>query len=212
MYMRTKILNLHSFAIVYPRTAESRSEKDIPTSSEKENKRTRISCADGHKKRTQGALASKSQGAAPPHGERREIDWTAVNRLPLSLKKSEILRGYRVFSRVIAEGRSLQRGAVRCFVTREPIVGGSLRVGFSVSRGVRKATDRNRARRWMKESYRKNKALLTTEPQAASENVMVVFLCTSQVALARGKTTQETIEQSIIALLTELRRQVLERP
>lgn len=113
---------------------------------------------------------------------------------------------------MIAEGRSFQRGIVRCFVLREAIVGGSLRVGFSVSRSVRNATDRNRARRWMKESYRKNKALLTTEQLPASENLMVVFLCTSQITLARGKTTHETIEQSIIALLTELRRQVLERP
>jgi hypothetical protein len=64
----------------------------------------------------------------------------------------------------------------------------------------------------MKESYRKNKALLAIEPRVASENVMVVFLCTSQIALARGKTTQATIEQSIIALLAELRRQLLERP
>jgi ribonuclease P protein component len=131
-----------------------------------------------------------------------------VNLLRLSLKKSEILRGYGVFSRVIAEGVSFQRGAVRCFVVRYPHREGSLRAGFSVSRNVRNAADRNRARRWMKESYRKNKVILTAEPLATTETVMVVFLCTARSRSVHNATARSPIEQSIVALLKDLRFQL----
>ena len=127
-----------------------------------------------------------------------------MNPLRLSLKKSEILRGYGVFSRVITEGQSLQRGAVRCFVVRDPRREGSLRVGFSVSRSVRNAADRNRARRWMKESYRKNRALLTAEPLPTTEAIMVVFLCTAPPQSVHNATARSPIERSIVALLKDL--------
>jgi ribonuclease P protein component len=135
-----------------------------------------------------------------------------VNPSRLSLKKSEILRGYRIFSRVITEGLTLQRGAVRCFVVRDAHQKGSLRVGFSVSRNVRNAADRNRARRWMKESYRKNKVLLGAGPLQTNEAVMVVFLCTAHSRTVHNATARSPIEQSIVALLKDLHLQLAEKP
>jgi ribonuclease P protein component len=131
-----------------------------------------------------------------------------VNPLRLSLKKSEILRGYKVFSRVIAEGQRFQRGVVRCFVVRDAHQKGSLRVGFSVSRSIRNAADRNRARRWMKELYRKNKALVTAKLFPETEAIAVVFLCTAHSRSVHNGTARTPIEQSILALLNDLRYQL----
>jgi ribonuclease P protein component len=134
-----------------------------------------------------------------------------VNPPRLSLKKSEILRGYRVFSRVIAEGQTFQRGTIRCFVVRDDRQKTALRVGFSVSRSVRNAADRNRARRWMKEAYRKHRALITTDPLQKNEAAMIVFLCTANSRSVHNATARTPIEQAIIALLKELHFQLAEK-
>jgi ribonuclease P protein component len=87
-----------------------------------------------------------------------------------------------------------------------------LRVGFSVSRSVRNAADRNRARRWMKESYRKNKELVAIEPSETNEAAMVVFLCTAHSRSVHNATARSPIEQSIIALLKDLHLQLAGKP
>lgn len=213
LYLPRKMVILHSFAIVHHKPLEHRSEKDLSTASQETYKRPRIQGADGNEERAQGFGPAKGKRTAAPYGERREIDWcAAVKPTRFSLKKSEILRGYKAFSRVIAEGQSVQRGAVRCFFLRDTFRGKSLRVGFSVSRGVRNADDRNRARRWMKETYRKNKTLLTSAPLPATEAVMVVFLCTANPGSVHNATARTPIEQSVVALLKELHSQFVGRP
>lgn len=123
----------------------------------------------------------------------------------LSLTKREILRGYQTFSRVIAEGKSLQKGAVHCFFTAVPRQRGSLRVGFSVSRTVQNAVERNRARRWMRDAYRKNKALLTNPSIAETQAMSVVFLLRVRGRLSRAPGSHAAIDQAIVDLLKELR-------
>jgi hypothetical protein len=60
----------------------------------------------------------------------------------------------------------------------------------------------------MKESFRKNKALIAEEPLRANEAVMVVFLCTAHSRSVHNTTARSPIEQSIIALLKDLRLQL----
>jgi ribonuclease P protein component len=130
----------------------------------------------------------------------------------LSLRKTEILRGYQTFSRIITEGRSLQKGAIRCFfaMTQAPAAG--TRVGFSVSRSVRNAVERNRARRWMKEAYRKNKYLLDDASGESSEPLDVVFMVRVRDRLSRARGSHAAIDQAMIALLKELHQHRLEKP
>lgn len=130
----------------------------------------------------------------------------------LSLTKQEILRGYQAFSRVITEGRSLQKGAVRCFFTAVPRQRGSLQVGFSVSRNVQNAVERNRARRWMKDAYRKNKALLTNLPMPATQAMSVVFMLRVRGRLSRAPGSHAAIDQAIVDLLKELRPHLSKKP
>jgi ribonuclease P protein component len=134
-----------------------------------------------------------------------------VNPSRFSLRKAEILRGYRSFSRAIAEGRTMQRLPVRCFVLKDERPGSLLRVGFSVSRAVRNAADRNRARRWMKEAYRKNRSLLTAEPSPA-EGTIVVFLCTARSTAIHDASARLPIEESIVSLLKDVRAHLAGKP
>jgi ribonuclease P protein component len=114
-----------------------------------------------------------------------------------------------MFSRIIADGEPLRRGVVRCFVLRKPRQGPLLRVGFSVSRNIRNAVDRNRARRWMKETYRKNKTTLLSGSLLRTETVMVVFLCMAHARSVHNATSRSLVEQSTTALLRDLRHQLL---
>jgi ribonuclease P protein component len=128
------------------------------------------------------------------------------------LKKREILRGYQSFSRLIAEGQSLQRGAVRCFFNKEAHGRGALNVGFSVSRSVRNAVERNRARRWMREAYRRNKEIFTGSVTSTSQNVNLVFMMRVRGRLARDSNSRRSIEQAVIFLLKELQHHLFEKP
>ncbi|MCX6132467.1 MAG: ribonuclease P protein component [Ignavibacteriales bacterium] len=129
-----------------------------------------------------------------------------------SLKKQEILRGYHTFSRVITEGKSLQQGVVRCFFSPAPRPHNSVRIGFSVSRSVRNAVERNRARRWMKEAYRKNKNLLIDSLVPAQKSTDIVFMLRVRGRLSRMENARAAIDQAIVALLKELHHHLSEKP
>jgi ribonuclease P protein component len=128
-----------------------------------------------------------------------------------SLKKKEILRGYQSFSRIIAEGQSLQKGAVRCFFNAEAEGRGNLNVGFSVSRSVQNAVERNRARRWMKEAYRRNKTILTGSGPSGVQSANLVFMMRVRGRLPRNRDARMAIEQAMISLLKELHHHLFEK-
>ena len=128
-----------------------------------------------------------------------------------SLKKREILRGYQSFSRVIAEGQSLQRGAVRCFFKTDAAGSGNLCVGFSVSRSVQNAVERNRARRWMKEAYRRNKTILIGSAPSDWRSVNLVFMMRVRGRLPRKRDSRMAIGQAMISLLKELHHHLFEK-
>ena len=135
-----------------------------------------------------------------------------MNAPQLSLKKREILRGYQTFSRVISEGHSLQKGAIRCFFATAPGRHGSLRVGFSVSRSVRNAVERNRARRWMKEAYRRNKHLIAHPSVPTPVPIDIVFMIRVRERLLRAPEFRAAIDQAMTTLLKELHVHLSDKP
>jgi len=80
-----------------------------------------------------------------------------------------------------------------------------------VSRGVRTAAERNRARRWMKEAYRANKELLRDPLSPIPHAVNIVFLLRVRGELPRRKEVRENINQAMITLLKELHQHLSEK-
>lgn len=80
-----------------------------------------------------------------------------------TLRKSEILRGYSVFSDILKNGEFTQNSGLQCHFKKRAgeKTRSAVRVGFAVPRRkVALAVDRNRLKRLMREAYRRNKSSL----------------------------------------------------
>ena len=87
-----------------------------------------------------------------------------------------------------------------------------MRVGFSVSRSVENAVERNRARRWMKEAYRKNKHLLANPFEPTPRSAEVVFMLRVRGRLPHTPGSRAAVDQALVALLMELHHHLSGKP
>jgi ribonuclease P protein component len=74
--------------------------------------------------------------------------------LPLVQPSIETLRGFGSFTRVITRGKKYESKPINAFVYLSRSKQAELRVGFAVSRRIRKAAHRNQLKRLMKEAFR----------------------------------------------------------
>jgi ribonuclease P protein component len=96
-----------------------------------------------------------------------------------TLRKSEILRGYSVFSDVLKNGESIHGSALHCYVRKKKRGAGAPAVltGFTVPRrDVPLAVDRNKLKRLMREAFRTNKMGLCEAVQKTDLQLSIVFL------------------------------------
>ncbi len=70
-----------------------------------------------------------------------------------TLKKKEIIRGYRSFQGILQEGKKFNGKVITVFFIKAD----EKKVGFFVSRQYKKAVQRNKIKRRMREAYRKMK-------------------------------------------------------
>ncbi|HUN67114.1 MAG TPA: ribonuclease P protein component [Bacteroidota bacterium] len=97
-----------------------------------------------------------------------------------ALPKSDILRGKKIFTVVFQHGRRIEGKFIRCYLCPHPVIPADepfrWQVGFAVAGKVRRAVDRNRMKRLLRESYRCQKDLFSAATASARTSLAIVFL------------------------------------
>jgi ribonuclease P protein component len=117
------------------------------------------------------------------------------------LPKERILRGHKAFSDLITKGSTLTSGSIRLFYAAES-KNQPIKIGFSVSRTIRKASVRNRIKRCLREAVRKNKPLLPSGKHT------LVFMYRGTAAGRASRVICLDLEKDILDALTILREKL----
>lgn len=77
--------------------------------------------------------------------------------MPPAKPSIETLSGFNEFTRVITHGRRYEKKPIRAYVILSQSANPTIRVGYAVTRGIRKAVQRNRLKRLMREAFLANR-------------------------------------------------------
>jgi ribonuclease P protein component len=79
-----------------------------------------------------------------------------------TISKAEILRGRKSFDHVFQNASRIYSSHLRCLFLQQARNSGTppVRFGVVVARSVKRAVDRNRVKRLVRESYRRNKVIV----------------------------------------------------
>ncbi len=125
-----------------------------------------------------------------------------INRL----LKIEILRGHNAFKRVFTQGKTVDAPFIKAFVLCKKEDIPQLLVGFSVTRSIRKAVERNFLKRRMREAYRHNKMQLYQLIESAEISLTIVFFWKAYPNAPVKKISYSSIEQNIQHILQTIER------
>ena len=124
-----------------------------------------------------------------------------------TLRKSEILRGYSVFSDILKNGKRAQGALLQCHFTthREVRTTPSVQVGFAVPRkSIALAVDRNRLKRLMREAFRKNKAPLYEAASQKNLQFELIIMFRRADAIQVRQISHATIENEWNILMAKI--------
>lgn len=124
-----------------------------------------------------------------------------------TLKKSELLSDKKIFQEVFGNGKRVYGNYIRCIYTKmqgkELAKKSYIKVGFVVSKKLKRATDRNRIKRLMKETYRLNKAILINGIVKVENIIMIlVFVYAPTFQSKENIPKYKDIEDDMISLLS----------
>ncbi len=123
-----------------------------------------------------------------------------------SFNKNEILRGEKQYQRIIYSGKVISIGMIQCYfilyknldTSSRPV----MRVGFSVPRRrVRKAVDRNRLKRLLRESFRIHKPMLVEQLHKNQVHLDVLIMY-------RGRSSRKPRHTKLAEVLPDMIRLV----
>jgi len=128
--------------------------------------------------------------------------------VPNTLHKSEILRGYSVFSEILKGGEFVQGPGLRCYFkkkrreNREKFV----RAGFAVARkDVPRAVDRNRLKRLLREAFRLNKSSIAAAAKEKNQQIDLVLI----LKILRGTEVRKIRYSAVENALTEVLAKII---
>lgn len=127
-----------------------------------------------------------------------------------TLKKSEIIRGKRVFDEIFERGVRLRSALIQALVLVAPASDASppgVRMAALVPKAAAKATGRNRLKRLIRESYRLDKSLLLPPAPRTDVTMNVVFLWSPRSRVPAREVTLAQVRQEIDGLLHKIREQ-----
>jgi ribonuclease P protein component len=130
--------------------------------------------------------------------------------LRLTLRKSEIIRGKRIFDEIFERGVRVRSAVIQALVLVSPAVDGSapgVRMAAVVPKAAGKATVRNRLKRLIRESYRHEKAILLSPGRQADGILHVVFLWSPRTRIPASDVTLATVRNEISGLLHKIKEQ-----
>ena len=134
-----------------------RCEADVPTEPSSARQDPRVPRAHGDEGRPEGVEASARQRAPPADGLTGVSGAAPVGA---GLPRAERLRSRAEFDRLFRRGERVEAPAFVLLWRREP---GPRAVGFAVGRRLGGSVVRNRARRRLREAYRRQRGLVPTE-------------------------------------------------
>ncbi len=117
-----------------------------------------------------------------------------------SLRPSiETLRGFGEFTRVITRGKTYEKKPIKAFVCLALSTKTGLHVGYTVTKRIRNATQRNRVKRLMKEAFRANKGDLIKHLNEGTQ-AKIIFMYNGEKEAALSMIRFESINRAVSSL------------
>lgn len=113
--------------------------------------------------------------------------------------KIKTLCGYGAFTRVITRGKKYEKNPIKAFVYKSASEVTSMQIGFTVTKRIRKATQRNKIKRLMREAFRvqKKNYIRHIKPGFLVE---IVFIYNGDIEIAPRKVRFASIDQAFTTI------------
>ncbi len=184
-------------------------EEDLSAPPTETSKHPRVPHPHGDKERAQSAQPPPQGGPQTADSQRSPVSRRGRGEeftVRQSLRRSNILRGYRSFTTIISQGTLIVARPVRMYYLLEPSPEPDVQIGFAVARGVRNAVVRNRIKRVMREAVRLHLASLAEDIHRRQHRLRAVLLFTPQgpARALRATVPLATVEAPVADLLSRI--------